>query len=299
MPGEQVRREVLKTLLDHECESRFRHASPDGSIYRFVRPEVVVEVTCSDLQFEDSTGDFIRKWVIRHEEETWHPVIDANSVSLIHPIISRIRTDKLADGLDARVSQLEERVIAAAFAERVAPRLLPRSTMVRREVWTKASKTGTAVRKLLVWRTGKEAQWPGWPAWVVHFTDYSPDRKTPLERAFRTALTEDDAMAAAAEMVTLCAASGFAVHTFPTGQGNVIGNPILPVIKLTANPRTQRTMSEHIDVDVTGLLQRQMNMDEAGEALLDCIIRTADGELTAAELLGHREFSLTRLYESA
>jgi (2R)-sulfolactate sulfo-lyase subunit beta len=108
-----------------------------------------------------------------------------------------------------------------------------------------------------------------------------------------------DSSSAAAEMVTLCAASGFAVHTFPTGQGNVIGNPILPVIKLTANPRTQRTMSEHIDVDVTGLLQRRMTMDEAGEALLDCILRTAEGELTAAELLGHREFSLTRLYESA
>ncbi|MEO3476026.1 UxaA family hydrolase, partial [Roseomonas sp. CAU 1739] len=83
-----------------------------------------------------------------------------------------------------------------------------------------------------------------------------------------------DSSSAAAEMVTLCAASGFAVHTFPTGQGNVIGNPILPVIKLTANPRTMRTMSEHVDVDVTGLLQKQMNMDEAGEALLDCIIRT-------------------------
>jgi (2R)-sulfolactate sulfo-lyase subunit beta len=108
-----------------------------------------------------------------------------------------------------------------------------------------------------------------------------------------------DSSSAAAEMVTLCAASGYAVHTFPTGQGNVVGNPILPVIKLTANPRTQRTMSEHIDVDVTGLLQKQMNLDEAGEALLDCIIRTADGQATAAEILGHREFSLTRLYESA
>ena len=108
-----------------------------------------------------------------------------------------------------------------------------------------------------------------------------------------------DSSSAAAEMVTLCAASGYAVHFFPTGQGNVIGNPILPVIKLTANPRTQRTMSEHIDVDVTGLLQKRINMDEAGEALLDCMLRTADGELTAAELLGHREFSLTRLYESA
>lgn len=108
-----------------------------------------------------------------------------------------------------------------------------------------------------------------------------------------------DSSSAAAEMVTLCAASGYAVHFFPTGQGNVIGNPILPVIKLTANPRTQRTMSEHVDVDVTGLLQKRINMDEAGEALLDCMLRTADGELTAAELLGHREFSLTRLYESA
>ncbi|MBI4206066.1 MAG: UxaA family hydrolase, partial [Betaproteobacteria bacterium] len=66
-----------------------------------------------------------------------------------------------------------------------------------------------------------------------------------------------DSSSAAAEMVTLLAASGFAVHLFPTGQGNVIGNPILPVIKLTANPRTARTMSEHIDYDCSGLLQRQ------------------------------------------
>ncbi len=108
-----------------------------------------------------------------------------------------------------------------------------------------------------------------------------------------------DSSSAAAEMVTLCAASGYAVHFFPTGQGNVIGNPIVPVIKITANPRTQRTMSEHIDVDVTGLLQKRMNMDDAGEALLDCMLRTADGEYTAAEILGHREFSLTRIYESA
>ena len=108
-----------------------------------------------------------------------------------------------------------------------------------------------------------------------------------------------DSSSAAAEMVTLCAASGYAVHFFPTGQGNVIGNPILPVIKLCANPRTVRTMSEHIDVDVSGLLRREMTPDQAGDALLDCMFRTANGRLTAAEALGHREFVLTRLYESA
>jgi (2R)-sulfolactate sulfo-lyase subunit beta len=108
-----------------------------------------------------------------------------------------------------------------------------------------------------------------------------------------------DSSSAAAEMVTLCAASGFVVHFFPTGQGNVIGNPILPVIKLCANPRTVRTMSEHIDVDTSALLQRGITMDQAGDKLLEMMFRTANGRLTAAEALGHREFVLTRLYESA
>ena len=108
-----------------------------------------------------------------------------------------------------------------------------------------------------------------------------------------------DSSSAAAEMVTLLAASGFVVHLFPTGQGNIIGNPILPVIKLSANPRTVRTMAEHLDVDVSGLLRREMTPDEAGDALLDCMFRTCNGRLTAAEALGHREFVLTRLYESA
>jgi (2R)-sulfolactate sulfo-lyase subunit beta len=108
-----------------------------------------------------------------------------------------------------------------------------------------------------------------------------------------------DSSSAAAEMVTLCAASGYVVHFFPTGQGNVIGNPILPVIKLCANPKTVRTMAEHMDVDVSGLLRRELNMDQAGDKLLECMFATANGRWTAAEVLGHREFVLTRLYESA
>lgn len=108
-----------------------------------------------------------------------------------------------------------------------------------------------------------------------------------------------DSSSAAAEMVTLAAAGGYAVHLFPTGQGNVIGNPILPVIKLTANPRTVRTMGEHVDLDVSGLLQRELTLDQAGDRLIELILRTANGRLTAAEALGHREFVLTKLYRSA
>ena len=108
-----------------------------------------------------------------------------------------------------------------------------------------------------------------------------------------------DTSSAAAECVTLMAAAGYVVHTFPTGQGNVVGNPILPVIKISANPRTVRTMSEHVDLDVTGILSREMTLDAAGDALIQMIVRTANGRLTAAEALGHQEFVMTKLYRSA
>ena len=108
-----------------------------------------------------------------------------------------------------------------------------------------------------------------------------------------------DTSSAAAECVTLMAAAGYVVHTFPTGQGNIVGNPILPVIKISGNPRTVRTMSEHIDLDVTGILRRDMTIDQAGDALIDMIARTANGRHTAAEALGHREFVMTKLYRSA
>ena len=107
-----------------------------------------------------------------------------------------------------------------------------------------------------------------------------------------------DSSSAAAECVTIMAAGGFVIHTFPTGQGNVIGHPIVPVIKITANPRTIRTMSEHIDVDVSGILRREMTIDQAGDVLIEMICRTANGRNTAAEALGHREFSMTKLYRS-
>ena len=108
-----------------------------------------------------------------------------------------------------------------------------------------------------------------------------------------------DTSSAAAECVTLQAAAGFVVHLFPTGQGNVIGNPIEPVIKLTANPKTARTMVEHIDLDVSGILRREMTLDEAGDRLIDITLRTCNGRLTCAEAMGHREFVLTKLYQTA
>ena len=108
-----------------------------------------------------------------------------------------------------------------------------------------------------------------------------------------------DTSSAAAECLTLQAAAGFNIHLFPTGQGNIIGNAIEPVIKLTANPKTAISMSEHIDLDVSKILKREMNLDQAGDELIKVTLRVANGRLTCAETLGHKEFVITKLYRSA
>jgi len=121
----------------------------------------------------------------------------------------------------------------------------------------------------------------------------------PAEAPVRAGLNFMDTSSAAAECVTLMAAAGAVIHLFPTGQGNIVGHPVEPVIKLTANPRTAQTMPEHIDLDCSGLLRREYTLAESGLRLLEVVERAINGRLTCAEALGHREFVITKLYPSA
>jgi (2R)-sulfolactate sulfo-lyase subunit beta len=125
------------------------------------------------------------------------------------------------------------------------------------------------------------------------------DALAPAEAPTRQGLNFMDSSSAAAEFITLSCAAGAVLHLFPTGQGNIIGHPVEPVIKLTANPVTVSTMSEHVDVDVSGLLQLDYPLAEAGDRLMAMVDRTICGRLTAAEAIGHREFVITKLYRSA
>lgn len=108
-----------------------------------------------------------------------------------------------------------------------------------------------------------------------------------------------DTSSAAAECVTLMTAGGGAVNMFPTGQGNIIGNPVQPVVKISANPNTTTSMPDHIDADCSDVLTSGTSVEEAGERLIDIVERTFNGRLTAAEALGHVEFTMTKLYQSA
>jgi (2R)-sulfolactate sulfo-lyase subunit beta len=121
----------------------------------------------------------------------------------------------------------------------------------------------------------------------------------PAEAPGTSGLHFMDSSSAAAEMVTLCAAAGSVLHFFTTGQGNIIGHPIIPVMKICANPLTVSTMAEHIDVDLSAMLTLELSLDEAADTILEMMAKTVNGRLTAAEALRHNEFVLTKLYRSA
>ncbi len=98
------------------------------------------------------------------------------------------------------------------------------------------------------------------------------------------------------ESVTGMVAGGSQIIVFTTGRGTPVGNAVAPVIKVTGNPRTAKTMKEHIDVDVSSVILGEETLEEAGQRLYERIIATASGSLTLSEQLGHREIAISRLY---
>jgi altronate dehydratase large subunit len=87
------------------------------------------------------------------------------------------------------------------------------------------------------------------------------------------------------ENLTGSAAGGAIVHLFTTGRGAPNGNPIMPTIKLCGNSKTMRTMSEHIDVDVSSVIEEKETIQEAGERLYKFAIDVANGKMTKCEIL--------------
>jgi len=91
------------------------------------------------------------------------------------------------------------------------------------------------------------------------------------------------------------AAAGVQVTVFTTGLGTPAGNPIMPVIKVTANRRTAERMGDNIDLDLSAVLDGRLDPAGAGQAILAEVLAVAGGKLTKAERLGHAEFSLYRI----
>ncbi|WP_213818241.1 UxaA family hydrolase [Garciella nitratireducens] len=96
------------------------------------------------------------------------------------------------------------------------------------------------------------------------------------------------------ESITGMAAGGAQVCIFTTGRGTPIGNPIIPVIKVTGNRHTYKNMKDHIDIDTSGVIHGGKGIQNCGEEIMEKLIHICNGHPTKAELYGFSEISVYR-----
>jgi hypothetical protein len=174
---------LLKVLLPLEVESSYRQAAASGQLYRFVKPEVILETLVIDVQVSDSQNRRLRQPKLRLEKAGWTAELRVPAASLLNAVVVRERNDKP----DVQSGARWEQIVDYAEVPTAAVEALPASEVVRRQVWSKTSADKVDVRKLVVFKTNKELVEPLYPAFVVHWTDFSSTRKAPLAREVKPA----------------------------------------------------------------------------------------------------------------
>ncbi|QMW04322.1 UxaA family hydrolase [Spirosoma foliorum] len=84
------------------------------------------------------------------------------------------------------------------------------------------------------------------------------------------------------ESTTAEVASGATVVLFTTGLGTPTGNPITPVIKIASNTTLANRMPDIIDINTGTIIDGEETIQQAGERILEHIIRVASGDLEIA-----------------
>jgi len=183
---DENRVDFLSDLNDIVVDSDYAEVNSDRVAYQMVEPKLVVEISCLDLVSQTTRGGTIDRMVLHWNKDDgkWETVRRLPLVSVISPQFVRFREDKKVDPNDVRMDQLTS-LVEIPMADKGAQEMeLPKSEILRRKVATKTLKGATMVRKLLLWKTNKEAE-ETYPAFVIHLTDYSPNRKVPLQREIR------------------------------------------------------------------------------------------------------------------
>lgn len=176
-----------------EMPSSFRMANREGTLCRFVKPEIIVEVKVSDIVDTDSRDMPVRRMALTYDEQNGYAALGTLPiVSLIHPVLVGERTDKEVDLGNVGLDQVFRHVPFAGRDAKASAKDLSRSEIVERRVWTKSARGGgLAVRKFVAFETNKDEEDPNYPAYVAFFTDFSAGRKDPLKTDMRVASSQD------------------------------------------------------------------------------------------------------------
>ncbi|MEP6787649.1 MAG: hypothetical protein ABJB40_04415 [Acidobacteriota bacterium] len=186
---DEDRRTIAAEMKRRAVPSDYVAVNNDYVAYEMISPGPVIEMSCLDLITESSRGGPVNRMVLKWDGKRYTALSRMPLVSVISPQYVRMRDDKNAEVDDVNIRQLTELApVTSADKPAEDPEGEP-SKILERQVYTKEMKGNLMVRKLLLWKTNKEERLE-FPAYVVYLTDFSPNRKNPLERDIRVATTE-------------------------------------------------------------------------------------------------------------
>ncbi len=191
--SDQQRKELLVDLQSMVVDSEYAEVNSDHVAYRMVDPNWVVEISCLDLISQNTRGGSIDRMVLEYnaDDKCYQVIRRMPFVSVISPQFIRIRDDKTFDATDARLSQISDLVDVPAAMMTAAELETTKSEVEKRAVYLKPYRGQTSIRKFLMWKTNKEDKNSDFPAYVIHYTDFSPSRKKPLDREIRVSNSKE------------------------------------------------------------------------------------------------------------
>lgn len=189
---EEERRTFVAELKRRVVPSDYVAVNNDYVAYEMIKPGPVIEISCLDLIGERARGGPVKRMVLDWDGKRYTALLRMPLVSVISPQFIGLRDDKEAVAEDVSIKQVTD-LITIADADRSAHADdAPESEILERVVYTKVMKEKTMVRKLLLWKTNKQDR-GDFPGYVVYLTDFSPNRKDPLERDIKISNNEKTA----------------------------------------------------------------------------------------------------------
>ena len=180
--SDDEKKEILERLQPMIVESQYIETDSNHTAFHMIRPEIVIELMVNDVIFETSKGS-INNAQLNYTESGYIHNTTCRGLSMIYPIFVRFRNDKRAIYEDIRIEQINDFSHIDSMTDSETEIESAKSEMITRQVYKKESGSKLMVQKFMLWQTNKNGI--GFPSYVFHYTNFSSDRKEPLQREVR------------------------------------------------------------------------------------------------------------------
>jgi hypothetical protein len=181
------RKELFESLEKKKVSSDYIEVSSSNVAFTMVEPTSVIEFSCLDIYANHTKGS-ISKVHLSYKDGQYQSNGKCPSASVTAAVYLKIRIDKKVSVEDCGISQVTKLITLEGDTQK--DKDLPKSEVLKKEVYVKESKGKKMVRKFIVWKTNKDSI-ADFPAYVFHYTDFSPSRAEMLKKEIKVSNSKE------------------------------------------------------------------------------------------------------------